>query len=32
MECFEMGKIPKVEKVGTNTYISSCISINPLEK
>ncbi len=29
MKCFEMGKIPKVEKFGKNAYISSCIDINP---
>ena len=31
-ECFEMGKIPKLDKFGKEGYMISCISINPFER
>jgi len=30
-ECFELGKLAKVEKFGENGFISSCVGINPFE-
>jgi len=31
-DCFEIGKMPKVEKFGKNGQIVSCVSIKPFEK
>jgi len=30
-ECFEMGKLPKVDKLNDDTYMISCINLNPFE-
>ncbi|MCH7560755.1 MAG: hypothetical protein IIC67_05210 [Thaumarchaeota archaeon] len=31
-ECFEMWKIPKVEKLENEQYMASCVDINPFVK
>lgn len=32
VKCFEMGKLPKVDKFSSGAFMMSCIDLNPFEK
>ena len=31
-KCLEMGKLPKIDKINEDTYMRSCVELNPFGK